>query len=134
MRIQSYDGEGAEISETANVTGPPLLESVGAKTTDRATAGVATGNLVLAVFSDTDAGTPPTGLSSKILWGDGSTSQGTVIAVPGGYEVVGTHTYARAGTFRPMVRLAESGASAQATSTSIVVARGSRGKSRAARQ
>jgi len=119
--IQSYDGAGARVAQTAIVTGPPLLRSIGPKKTVRATAHKTTGNLVLATFFDTNAGAPPDSLTSMIAWGDGSASQGTVIAVAGGFTVVGSHTYAQAGTFTPVVRLTDSGASSQARTTTIVV-------------
>jgi len=131
--IQSYDGAGARVTETAIVTGPPLLKSIGTKTTVRATVGKTTGNLVLATFSDTNAGAPPRSLASRIFWSDGSASQGTVVAVRGGFAVVGSHTYARAGTYLTIVRLTDSGASIHASTTSIVVSRAKRGHFRAVR-
>jgi regulation of enolase protein 1 (concanavalin A-like superfamily) len=129
--IQSYDGAGTQAGETAIVSGPPLLKSVGAKKTVQAGVGKSTGNVVLATFSDTNAGAPPKTLSSTVTWGDGSTSKGTVVATSGGYSVVASHIYNHVGTYVPVVKLTDSGATAQANTTTIVVSRPKHGHFRA---
>ena len=59
-----------------------------------------------------------------IAWGDGQTSSGTITADPtvaGLFDVDGTHTYARAGVFVPVVTVNDQGgASASATGRAVV--------------
>ena len=63
--------------------------------------------------------------TATILWGDGTTSAGTVVAKSGGgFSVLATHTYAAKGTFTAKVTInGISGAKAVAT-TRITVAKG----------
>jgi len=131
--IQSYDGAGTEVTDLAIVSGRPRLNSVGAKQTVAANIGKATGKITLATFSDTNAGAPPRTRSSRIAWGDGTTSQGIIAAVPGGYAVIGNHIYTHAGTYVPIVKLTDSGVTAQATTTTIVVSRPKHGHFKVAR-
>jgi Bacterial Ig-like domain (group 3) len=66
-----------------------------------ATAGTVLSNVSVATFTDANPGTQPSDYTATIDWGDGTTpTAGTVQAVSGGgFRVVGTHTYAAAGTF-----------------------------------
>jgi hypothetical protein len=56
---------------------------------------------VVATFNVSD----PTGLTAMIDWGDGQTSAGTIVAVSGGVQVFGSHTYNQTGVFTIRVSL-----------------------------
>jgi hypothetical protein len=70
---------------------PPSITAHGQDIT--ATSGVAFTGTV-ATFTTTDANPTPAGFTATINWGDGTTSDGTIVADPnGGFDVTGTHTY-----------------------------------------
>jgi hypothetical protein len=90
--------------------------------------GVAPGTLNAAVLVNATAGTPFTGVAgtfsdadpnanakdytATINWGDGHTSNGTIVADGhGGFNVVGTNTYASAGAFSIAVQIQDFGSS-----------------------
>jgi hypothetical protein len=81
----------------------------------------ATGVLV-ATFKDYDASKTAGSFTATIDWGDTATTAGTISANgSGGFNVNGTHTYAREGTFNVLVSIADmNGNFARATSTAIV--------------
>jgi hypothetical protein len=56
---------------------------------------------IVATFTNTDPMATTAGsFTAGINWGDGTTSTGTVSVDPrGGFDVIGTHTYAKAGAF-----------------------------------
>ncbi len=57
-------------------------------------------DIEVATFVDSVAGTSTADYTAAIAWGDGTTSAGTVAAVPnGGFEVSGSHTYASWGDY-----------------------------------
>jgi len=65
---------------------------------------------VVATFRDDDRTAPPSAFAASILWGDGSSSSGRVIADPGAagqFLVVGDHVYADAGAFPVTVAVRE---------------------------
>jgi hypothetical protein len=79
---------------------------------------------VVATFTDA---APPGDLSdyaATIAWGDGQTSPGTVTADPQGaarFDVIGTHTYVREGTFAvPVFIRSRGGATVTADSSAVV--------------
>ncbi len=47
--------------------------------------------------------------SATIAWGDGTSAAGAVTAIPGGFAVAGTHTYAATGDFRFTVAIHDVG-------------------------
>jgi uncharacterized protein (TIGR03118 family) len=53
----------------------------------------------VASFTDSDGNTSASAYTASINWGDGSTTQGAVAAVIGGFTVSGSHTYSSAGQF-----------------------------------
>ena len=129
IKIVSYDGATTQIALVASVTGPPLLVSIGTKMTDQALVGHTTGTLVLGTFADSNPIATPKNVSAKIAWGDGSTSSGKVVAVASGFAVEGSYyTYSRNATFYSLVTFADSGSSIKASTTTIVVARKTKGK------
>lgn len=77
---------------------------------------------IVARFSDADSNTDPTAYAVSVQWGDGTASQGTVTVDPnGGFDVTGTHTYARPGAFRLTAQIADQDADATSISTTNVV-------------
>ena len=55
------------------------------------------------------AGFTPTG--ALINWGDGSSSDGTLVSNGGGYNITGSHVYEQGGNFTPIVQLTGAGLS-----------------------
>jgi hypothetical protein len=77
-------------------------------------------NLVAATFTDKNPLASASDFTSSVDWGDGTQSQGTVQAVPGGFQILGGHTYSRVGSFPVSVtihHLDNSGAPNGATAT-----------------
>jgi hypothetical protein len=74
-----------------------------------------TGTVVVATFRDADPGAPVGDFrQTSINWGDGTVSAGTVQLVARAgttatFRVVGSHTYARGGTFHPIVLIRDVG-------------------------
>src|SRR5262249_9134125 len=78
---------------------------------------------LIATFSDADPNAAVDDFTATIDWGDGSVSDGTVVADPsGGFDVLGSNVYAAAGTFTVSVRVLARGAPHAATSSSATVA------------
>jgi hypothetical protein len=70
---------------------PPSITAQGQDIT--ATSGVAFTGTV-ATFTTVDANATAAGFTATINWGDGTTSDGTIVTDPnGGFDVTGTHTY-----------------------------------------
>jgi hypothetical protein len=70
-------------------------------------AGVASGPVVLATFTDTDP-SPTSSYAPTIDWGDGGpTSTGLVSLSNGTFTVTGSHTYAKQGYFPVQVTIRE---------------------------
>ena len=60
----------------------------------------------VATFTSTDANAPASSFTATILWGDGTSSTGTVTAnAAGGFNVAGSHAYTTAGTFTATLQL-----------------------------
>jgi PKD repeat protein len=77
----------------------------------------------VATFGDANSLAKPGDFSATISWGDGSTAAGTITAVPGGFAVAGTHTYATTGDLRFTVAIHDNGGSQiSATATASVLA------------
>jgi len=61
---------------------------------------------VVAHFFDDDPTAQPGDFAATIDWGDGQTSAGAVVSVPGnGFDVTGAHTWSRPGTFPVAITL-----------------------------
>ena len=77
---------------------------------------------IIATFTDADPNGTVSDYTATIDWGDGHTSFGTVTAnSSGGFNVTGTNTYAKPGSFPVMVVINDvGGSSATANSTAIV--------------
>ncbi len=97
--------------QTVNVT-KPALPPAGTGTTIDATAGQPLNNILTALFTETDLGNAPADFTATIDWGDSTTSPGTIQpSSPTSYNVLGTHTYAKTGTFSVKVTLTDLGSS-----------------------
>ncbi len=73
----------------------------------------------VASFRDANPGAKDTEFTASINWGDGSSSPGTVVAIPaGGFEVRGSHTYAEEGSFTTTTAIKDAGGSS-ATATGV---------------
>jgi hypothetical protein len=110
----------AKASPTAKVNEADALS--GAPRTFSAAAGVSFTGTV-ATFSDSLTATPAADLLATIVWGDATTSAGTVSGGGGSFQVSGTHTYASPGTFPVTVTLSDDPpgtATATVTSTAHV--------------
>jgi hypothetical protein len=72
-----------------------------------ATEGTALTGAVVATFTDTYTGSVAGDFTATILWGDGTTSAGTVTGAGGSFTVAGNHTYFDEGVFTPSVVVAD---------------------------
>jgi hypothetical protein len=88
---------------------PPNSPSVHSATFT-ATATITTNNIMVATFSDPDTSKPAGSFTALINWGDGTASTGGTILANGngGFNVAGTYTYAKEGTYDVIVRIIDS--------------------------
>ncbi len=87
------------------------------------TAGVNTGTVKLANFTDANPAATLGEFSATINWGDGTPPVAGTVSVDttGGYKVTGSHTYAVVGTYYPKVTINDTGgATAMATATGVI--------------
>jgi uncharacterized protein (TIGR03118 family) len=78
---------------------------------------------VVARFTDADKNTDPAQYAASIQWGDGKVSSGTIAADPnGGFDVIGTHTFAQDGTPRVTALISDKDGDAASVSTTNIVA------------
>lgn len=103
---------------TVTVT-PPTLQSEGIPVA--AAPGTNLFNVPVARFESTGSG-PATDYSATISWGDGTSSNGTIVSQgTGRFEVRGSHTFASAGNFPILISVTGPGVSASETSTTATV-------------
>jgi hypothetical protein len=89
------------------------LSDTSAAATASAVEGAATGDLVLASFTDADPGTAAADYTAIVHWGDGQSSAGTVQPGPGGtWQVRGSHAYAEEGSYAVTADIADAGGAA----------------------
>jgi hypothetical protein len=123
--VTIFDGMGhnsAPTPFTVKVADAPLSGSAAA-----ALSGVAAGvplALQVAAFSDGNPNSTISDFSASINWGDGTTSAGVVASqalgtTTGPYDVTGTHTYAKAGTYKFTVTAADVGGAKVTVSSTI---------------
>jgi hypothetical protein len=73
-------------------------------------------------FDDTNLGDTQTDFTAVITWGDGHTSEGDVSGGNGSFQVTGTNTYARAGTYQPSIQVEDgNGNPFTINSTAVVI-------------
>lgn len=91
-------GNSMVVFGTATIADATLAAADGAALT--VARGTALNNVTVATFSDANPNGRLTDYTATIDWGDGTTSAGTITQGTGGVRnVVGSHTYATAGTF-----------------------------------
>jgi len=117
VAVTDLDGT-TRIVTTATVTDAPLAAAGTVLTVDKKTA-VAE---IVATFTDADPNGVASDYTVTIDWGDGAASSGAVSTARDAFDVTGTHTYKKKGTYTAVVRVSDvGGASARATTTVEVV-------------
>lgn len=95
-------GDGGSLSGTqwVSVTRPAETEAAGAVETVPGSSSLTLTNVPVAEFAGPDWFDGTSEFSATIIWGDGSSSSGTIEKVgPGLFEVLGSHTYSVAGEY-----------------------------------
>jgi parallel beta-helix repeat protein len=120
VTINDVGGSSATAHGSATVA-PSSGLSVQGKSIS-ATEGIPTGPVTVATFTDPSGSAAAAQYQSQIVWGDGTTSAGTVVAVgDGSFRVKGSHTYAEEGTYATAVHVTRSnGTSGEAKGTAVV--------------
>jgi len=118
---------GVPVAGTANVADAPLLAT---GTTLQASAGTPF-PAVIATFTDANPQAQLADYTATITWGNGQTFAGTItpeqivqnyqLIDSGTFDVTGTHTYARGGTFLASVTVDDIGGSVATAATTISV-------------
>jgi hypothetical protein len=111
VTVRDVGGSTTTVAATANVLDAPLT-SVGTAATRNTTAWTATGDQVVATFTDADPAGSVGDYTALVVWGDGTISQGTVNPGPGrAFTVSAGHVYTQEGTFHASVLLSDAGGS-----------------------
>lgn len=109
---------------TGNITSPNTEfnnAAVAARGTTVSPTEGATFSGALASFTDSDGNTQSSAYAVTIIWGDGSSSAGTVTASGSTFTVSGSHSYAEEGTSPIRVHVADTdGNTADANSSAII--------------
>lgn len=87
------------------------------------TEGAGLSSVVVATFTDADAGAVPSDYSATIDWGDGASSTGSIGGTAGDFSVTGSHTYAKYGDYAVTTQITDldnPGDTATATSTATI--------------
>ena len=102
---------GLTVTGTATVADAPL--TAGAPVAITESTGVPFTDVVVGSFTDANTAAPASDFTALIQWGDGSpNSLGTVVATGGGgFNVLGSHTYAHPGTFITTILVTDDGGS-----------------------
>jgi uncharacterized protein (TIGR03118 family) len=123
VTVNFFDKNGtaeATAASTANVASGGLTVSA---TSISASEGHAFTGTV-ATFTDPSTTSTATQFTATIIWGDGSSSTGTVSGTSGTFTVAATHTYAEEGGFTDVVQVADTtsipAATASASATATV--------------
>jgi uncharacterized repeat protein (TIGR01451 family) len=77
-------------------------------------------NVTLATFTHANGVEPASAFTATVNWGDGTSSQATVIQSGTTYSVVGSHTYNHEGNYTITVSVSEDGVSTSANSTASI--------------
>jgi hypothetical protein len=83
------------------------------------TPGVAVSNALLATFTDSISGNPPSDFTAIIDWGDGTMTAGIIALLGGSYQISGEHTYSMGGPFSVSVTMSDD---APGTATAMTLA------------
>ncbi len=81
----TLDGTGTDVT---GIEGEPLIDPVTGST-----------SVQVATFTDLNTSAPATDFKASIDWGDGTSGSGVVDGGDGAFEVLGSHKYAKAGTY-----------------------------------
>lgn len=126
--------EAGGYTYSVTITGPDGTINTGARTAMIADAPLSAAGIdfsatkgasfttTVATVGDANGLARPEDFTATISWGDGTSAAGAITAVPGGFAVAGTHTYAATGAFRFTVAVHDIGGSqvsASATATSV---------------
>lgn len=113
VTIIDKDGSGndATVADTATVKDAALHATAGAPTVQGRTV-----SGIVATFTDADPNGTVSDYTATINWGDGSTTTGTIArssahASAGPFSISGSHTYAKAGSYKVTVRVKDAGGS-----------------------
>ncbi len=100
VTVTADDGHGGVTSQTFNWSFA-LPNLSGTPATVSAVQGAEFSDVLVATFTDLQAGAPSDGwpYSATINWGDGTTSEGIIDGANNNFQVFGSHTYTQAGTF-----------------------------------
>jgi RHS repeat-associated protein len=119
VEVDGPDGYAAVATGLAEVAFAPITS---AGTSFSATAGQAFAGAV-ATFSGPSPGESANSYAATIDWGDGQVSEGLIAPdESGGYDVTGSHVYARAGSYDVAATIADAGGAASVAHASAVVA------------
>ena len=73
----------------------------------------------VATFTDADPGGVVGDFTAGIVWGDGKSSNGTIVAFGSGWKVVGSHSYLKRGKYTATIHIKDAGG-ATATATTLI--------------
>ncbi len=113
VQILDKDGDTATVRTTNQVLDAPITAT--GTTVDLT--GKGGKNAVVAQFTDANPAAKASDFLATVFWGDGQSSTGTVTKDPsGGFDVLGSHKYAVAGTYSIQVKIQDGGAKTLSTS------------------
>jgi hypothetical protein len=120
INVMTSDQGGAKKSAltTANITDAALSAQ---GTTLAPTEGAPFTATKVATFTDADPGGTASDYTATIIWGDGTSSTGTVTG-SGPFSVSGDHTYAEEGPYTTTVKIVDAGTSTVSATTGVTVA------------
>lgn len=124
VTLNINDGAGDSASDTGSAVVFDAEISTGSAPSPLLfTPGVLSSNVLLLTFSDANLLAPTSDFAGTVGWGDGTVSFATIVGgVPGSFSVLGSHTYAAAGSFVVSIGVNDLGGStASATSQAVAV-------------
>jgi hypothetical protein len=100
----------------------PIADQLSVRATNIATSEGASISGPIATFTDSDAARPSSAFSATVIWGDGTSSAGTVAGASGSFSVTASHVYAEEGSYpiRVSVQQAPNGSRAGARGTATI--------------
>jgi hypothetical protein len=113
--------EAGSYTYSVTISGPDGTLNTGARTATIADAPLSAAGIdfsatkgtsfttTVATFGDANSLAKAADFSATISWGDGSSAAGSITAVPGGFAVAGTHTYAATGALKFTVAIHDIG-------------------------
>jgi hypothetical protein len=121
--VTIMDSLNAAVAQTTSINVPDAALTITQLAPPTATAGVPTGLITVATFTDANPNPDINDFSATISWGDGTPSAGTIQDNHDGtFAVQGSHTYASGGSLTFSVTVQDHGGARAMQSTSITVA------------